>query len=175
MPEKFESLSDKTKTELALEKLRNVESFTTDHGPVYSYDKDGHVSGTKMAKEMLQTKLEAQEKTDITVFLDLNPKDFEVVSKVVKARDKKSGEQLYVVEKQPDGTSKIVRNIYEIIDPDELYLAIVKNNGIAGWSKATLIPTEGYNHFGYRSYEYRDGERLTERTLGGKVTEIIYK
>ena len=176
MGEKFEpSNSEKSKIEDSIEKLRMVESFTTEHGSTYCYDENGHMFGTKVVRGMSQTKLEAQEKTDITVFVDIVPTDLEAVKKVIKARDKKVGEQLYVIEKQLDGTSKIIRNISEIIDPDELSLAIVKNNAIAGYQKATLMPTKGFNHFGYRSFKDQNGERQTERSLGGKVTEVVYK
>ena len=107
--------------------------------------------------------------------MNLNPTDFEAVKGVMKARDKKADEQLYVVEKQPDGTARIIKNISEVIDPEELSLAIIRNNAIAGQQKVTLMPTQGFNSFSYRSFESQNGERQPERNLGGKVIEIVYK
>jgi len=92
-----------------------------------------------------------------------------------KPGDKNLRGRMYVLEKQPDNSTRVVENITEVINPDELYLVVMRKGKIESHKKATLIPKEGYNHFDWRNFTDKDGEKAHERSLGGKVTKITYK
>ena len=155
-------------------KIGGIESFTTHHGSVYGFDDNGHVFGTSVAKGMFKTKVEAQDKRDITVFIKLVKGGLEKVKAIVSKEDTKSGEAIYIVEGQLDNTVRIIGSIQEVMNPENLYLAIVKDGVFVSNQKVSLIPVEGCNSFSVRNFE-ENGEQFTEKAVGGKITEIIYR
>jgi hypothetical protein len=179
MAEKIESNPEKTKLENTIEKLQAIEHFATDHGSVYRYDEGGHLYGMQKSTEhflSIETKIRLQEKEkqDITVFVNLDSIALKKFEETFKAGDKKAIGKTYIMEMQSDGNFKLIQNISEVTNPDELFLVITKNNLRVEQRRATLIPTVGYNHFDWRNHA-QGGENFHERSLGGKVTEIGYK
>lgn len=166
MPENFEN-KEKTKVEEALEELRKIDSFTTERGSVYKYDNEGH---TTREKKISGENFDPQ---DITVFVDLSFQEWEEFKNAYSPM-KKPGEKVYILERQLDDSPKIIRNINDVSDPGRLYLAITANGTIDKLKKANLIPSKGLYVFDTRHFE-KDGEVFTERHIGHKITEIIYK
>lgn len=178
MVNKNEMGAEESKLDGIIEKLRTIDYFKIDHGSMYNYDENGHLSGTQVStKGFLSVETEkryaAQEKQDITVFVQLDEKSLDRLKATFDKR-KSAAEKIYIVERQPDDAAKIIESISEVTDPENLYLGVVRDKQWVELKKATLLPTEGLNHFDWRNFE-ENGESAHERTLGGKVAEIVYK
>lgn len=189
MSEKFEP-NEQPKMAEVIEKLRQVESFETDHGSVYSYDDEGHMSGTQRSTEHTisgelikattgknrdKIKEEKKEKQSIAVFGYFHEAEIGKYEETFKPGDKNLRGRIYILEKRPDNSTRIIEDISEVENPDELYLVVMKNGKVESHKKATLIPKEEYNHFDWRNFVDKDGEKAHERSFGGKVTKINYK
>jgi hypothetical protein len=146
---------------------RRIKSFRTAKGSVYTYDEDGKTTRFKTATGEQNTK------QDITVFADLTPEEeqeFLHAYRHVNPEDRDS--KVYVLERQPDNTPKILRDISEVKDPDRIYLGIIKNGVITTAKEASLQPFLGANVFDTRQYKDARGQTMTERHLGNKVVDI---
>lgn len=147
---------------------KKVRSFQTAQGSVYTYDNQGRTTRFKTSTG------EQDHVQDITVFVELTPEQEQKFLEAYRhtspeSRDKK----IYVLERQPDNTPRIVRKLEDVKDPSKLYLGIVQGGQVIGTKEATLIPTIGYQVFDTRHYQ-ENGEWKTERHLGNKVTKIDY-
>lgn len=146
-----------------------IAGFKTAQGSVYEYDQEGKTSRFKTVAG------EQHERQDITVFspLTLEEEQDYLLAYRSDNSDRDTKVKVYVVERQPDDTAKIVRDVAEVQDPNNIYLAIVKNGQIIKNNRAVLQPTVGYNVFDTRQFQ-KNGQTMTERHLGNKVTEMIY-
>lgn len=169
MPEKFPNNSN-------YETLRSKEAagekavaFKTAKGSVYTYDEEGKTTRFKTATG------EQNEQQDITVFSDLSPEDEDAYLRAYQMPEDTPERQakIYVVERQPDDTGQIIRDISDVTSPDNIYLSIIKKGQIVKSNKAQLQPFVGGNVFDTRQYE-ENGHPMTERHIGNKVMEIMY-
>lgn len=146
-----------------------IAGFRTAQGSVYRYDHEGKTTRFKSATG------KQQERQDLTVFSPLSIEEEQDYLSAYRhdtlLADKDS--KVYVVERQPDDSALIVRDVSQVKNPDSLYLAIVKNGHIVKNNKASLQPAVGYNVFDTRHF-VEGGVEKTERHLGNKVTEIVY-
>jgi hypothetical protein len=141
--------------------------FRTAQGSAYTYDSDGKTTRFKTATG------EQHDRQDITVFSPLSLEDEQDYLLAYRSENPDRQEKVYVVERQSDGTPKIIRDVREVTLPSNLYLTITRGNQIIKFNGASLEPTVGANVFDTRHYE-ENGRTMTERHLGNKVTEIIY-
>ena len=154
---------EKAKNEAA-ERLKG-HSFTTEKGSIYTYGKEGRTSRFKTATN------EQHESHDITVFVDFSENDARAFLDAIYSANPDIKRKVYVLEKIPDGSPKIIRRFHDVTDPDRIYLGIIENGKLVLARKATLKPTKGYTVFDTR--HFGDGEESkTARHLGHKVTEI---
>ena len=153
-----------------------VRSFQTAQGSIYTYDASGRTTRYKTATH------EQMVPQDVTVFANLSlqqEQEFLEAHRGTVLRDGKRV-KVYVAEKQPDGTGRIIEHLDDIDYPDKLALVGIdgKSNGRFGADNvvmavgATLDPTLGMNTFDTRSYRDGEGTFMRERHLGNKVTEI---
>lgn len=148
---------------------RRVRSFKTAKGSVYTYDQDGKTTRFKTATG------EAQARQDMTVFVDLTPdEDQEFLHAYHHVREEDKDSKVYVLERQPDDTPKILRDISEAQNPDRIYLGIIKNGVVTSSKKASVKPVIGYQVFDTRQFR-KNGQTITERHLGNKVVDIQYE
>ncbi len=148
---------------------RRAKSFKTAQGSVYTYDQDGKTTRFKTATG------EPQARQDLTVFVDLTPdesQEFLHAYHHVRKEDKNS--KIYILERQPDNTPKILRDISEVQYQDRIYLSIVKNGVATSIKKASVKPVIGHHVFDTRQY-HENGQTMTERHLGNKVVDIQYE
>ncbi|MBI1866245.1 MAG: hypothetical protein HY005_02645 [Candidatus Staskawiczbacteria bacterium] len=166
MPENFE-IRKEEKLQEVVEQLRKIESFETERGSTYKYDDNERTRREKSSGEKFENQ-------DITVFVDLDKQEQQDFLKAYRDRNKTTGEKIYIVERQLDDSPKIIRDIDKVNNPERLYLGIVRNNVLDQFKKAGLIPQKGLYVFDCRQFE-KDGETFSERHLGHKIKEIIYK
>lgn len=144
-----------------------VVSFKTARGSVYTYDGDGKTTRFKT------TTNEQQARQDLTVFVRLTAEDEEAYIAAYRSKQRRDpDERVYVLERQPDDSAQIIRDIAEVSDPQNLYLGIVKKEDVLRLVKASLIPTIGDHPFDTRRFQNEQGEWKTERHLGNEVVEI---
>ena len=147
---------------------RQVKSFRTTKGSVYTYDQEGKTTRFKTATD------KQHQRQDITVFVELKPDEEQRFLEAYHHPSKSSkDEKVYVVEKQPDNTPRIIRDIQKVNNPDNIYLGIVKGGKLIGANKASLTPVIGYIVFDTRHYQ-ENGKWFTERHLGNRVADIQY-
>ncbi|MGH7157240.1 MAG: hypothetical protein ACREGG_03985 [Candidatus Saccharimonadales bacterium] len=146
---------------------RKVAGFRTAKGSIYTYGPEGKTTRFKTAAG------EQQERQDITVFSPLTIEEEQDYLLAYRSEDRDGKTKVYVVERQPDDSARIVRDVTEVKDPDRVYLTIVKDGQIVKNNKAFLQPVVGYSVFDTRHFQ-ENGQPMTERHLGNKVTEIIY-
>jgi len=144
---------------------RPVENFTTGRGSVYTYDNEGKTTRFKTATS------EQHARQDIMVFVNLNVQEEQ---DYVDAYRNSTG-KVYVVEKMTDNSPKIIRDVSEVSDKNNLYLAIMVDGKITKLKKASNKPVEGYNTFDARWYQDKKGQTMADRHLGNKVKKINYK
>ena len=145
-----------------------VSSFTTSHGSIYTYDDEGHTTRFKTATG------EEQPRQDLTVFVDVTPKDAGAVAAAYLFRSSTKSTRIEVVETQPDDSTRIVTQIDDITDPSRLMLATFKGDIISRTKPASLMPRIGAYVYDSRRFE-ENGVTRTERHLGHKVTDIQRK
>jgi len=151
-----------------LERPKVIKAFTTARGSRYAYDSEGKTTRFKTATG------EQHERQDITVFANLNPDEEQEFLKSNHHPDtEKQVDKIYVLERQPDGTPKILRDIAEVSDQSSVFLGILKGDQWGLIKPASIKPVMGYNAFDMRSYQ-EDGKTMTERHLGNKVASIEY-
>jgi hypothetical protein len=157
------------------ETARKVSSFETAKGSVYTYDENGKTTRFK-PRAIDRGENPQNERQDITVFVQLTPEAQRKYLDVIHAHadDPAKKRKVYVVEKQPDGTPRILRDIAQITNPDEVYLTAMRNGLVIGATKASIQPEVGAHVFDTRQYE-DDGKTYTERHLGNKVVKINYE
>lgn len=143
-----------------------VKSFKTAKGSIYSYDSEGKTSRYKTATS------EQHERQDLTVFVNLSLDEEQDYLQAYRGAEELKA-KVYVVERQADDSPKILRDISQVVNPDRVYLAIVKNITITQLKKASTRPVKGWNSFDTRQY-MQDGQTFTERHLGNKVVEVEY-
>ena len=148
---------------------RKVVSFKTAKGSVYTYDEDSKTTRYKTATN------EPQARQDITVFAKLTAEDEEAYIAAYRSKYRRDPhERVYVLERQPDDTPKIIRDIQEVSDPENLYLGIMKEKEIIRLVKASISPVIGTHPFDSRRFKNDQGEWKSERHLGNEVVEIEY-
>ncbi|MGC1176879.1 MAG: hypothetical protein WA843_02315, partial [Candidatus Saccharimonadales bacterium] len=117
---------------------------------------------------------EQMESQDITVFANPTFEQEQDILTAYRTKNPVRKTKVYVVERQPDDSSKIIRKASEVQRPEGLYLAIFRDGVMAENMPASLFPQVGANVFDTRHYQ-QDGTWMTERHLGNKVTKINYK
>jgi hypothetical protein len=155
-----------------------VARFKTAKGSIYNYDSEGRTSRFKSATN------EQHDPQDVTVFADLDIEEAQDFMLAYRTQQELAGKRikLYVTEKLPDGTGKIIRNRTDIEDEERLTLAVINGNQNGRFSpenvvmvkRATLQPAVGLNTFDTRHFQ-ENGETLTERHLGNKVVALDYE
>jgi len=145
-----------------------VESFFTSNGSVYVYDEKGHTTRFKSATDELQPK------QDITVFFDFGPRDIGTAAVAYLSKSSVKSAQIFVAERQSDGDCKIINDIKDVSQPDQLVIATFRGEHMVRSKPASLIPRVGAYVYDSRQFE-EDGRTRTERHLGHKVSEIRYK
>jgi hypothetical protein len=145
-----------------------IESFTTSHDSVYTYDTDGYTTRFKT-----KTGVE-QPKQDITVFVEVGVKDAGTIAAGYLLRSSTETTKIEVVEQQPDGSLKVVKNTQEITDPEQLQVVTFRGDRVIKSKPASLFPKIGLYVYDSRRFE-EDGVTKTERHLGHKVSSILYK
>lgn len=136
-----------------------VKQFKTTKGSIYAYDNEGKTTRFKTATG------EQMDRQDITVFLDLAPHEEDAFLHDIDEA------KVYVVEELSDGTPKIIRDISEINNKENIYLASIKDGRWIRKKRASVAPKEGHSVFDARQFK-KDGQTYTERHLGNKVVEI---
>ncbi|HSI20455.1 MAG TPA: hypothetical protein VLA04_01930 [Verrucomicrobiae bacterium] len=142
-----------------------IARFMTAKGSVYSYDAEGKTTRFKTATN------EQNERQDVTVFTKLDPLEEQDLLEVIHHGQ---GEKVYVAERNPDNTPRIIRDIADIHDEKDLYLVIMKDGRVTRSFPASSRPQAGYNTFDMRSYDDKDQGRMTERHLGNEVVALKY-
>jgi hypothetical protein len=142
-----------------------IASFVTSKDSVYTYDSDGHTTRYKTV-----TGIE-QPRQDITVFFDMSPRDVGSVAMTYLLRGTKRRRSIEVTEQLPDGTAKIVSDISEVTNPDQLRITTFRRGRILRSKAASLYPRIGAHVYDSRRYD-DNGVTKTERHLGHKVTSI---
>lgn len=145
-----------------------VKSFKTAKGSVYTYDSEGKTTRFKTATA------EQYERQDLTVFTDLSSDEERIFLEAINIEGGATPTKVYVVERQPDDSALVVRDVAQVKDPARLYLTIVKNGQITENKPVSLVPFEGANTFDTRHFE-ENGQMMTERHLGNKVIRIDYE
>ena len=145
--------------------MRKVESFKTEQGSVYSYDKD--LKSTRKTADGKQ-----HERKDITVFANLTEEERQNFLDAMGLE----GHKVYIVEAKDEKEGKIVRDISQVQNLDSIYLTISKGDKIVDAKEVSLIPKEGHTVFEMRHFvDPKDNQEKTKRHFGHKVTEIKYK
>ena len=144
--------------------IPQIARFSTAKGSVYSYDAEGKTTRFKA------TTGEQHERQDLTLFLPLTPEQKQKFLDATHLETRK----VYAVERLPDDSYRILRDVSGIGDPNRVYLGVFKDGKMLGANPAFLHPVVGYNVFDTRHYQ-EDSKWLTERHLGNRVTEITYK
>lgn len=144
-----------------------IESFITAHGSIYTYNSDGK---TTRLKTETGEQMEAQ---DITVFVDLSPDEEQDYLQAYRNKNSPD-DKIYIVERQKDNSTKIIRDISQIKNAEEIYLIIANKGEILQTKKASLKPIKGWNVFDTRHYT-KNNKEYTERHLGNKVVDIKEK
>jgi hypothetical protein len=151
------------------EPRKQVKSFKTAQGSVYTYDHDGKTTRFKAATS------EKFDRQDVTVFIDLTPEEEQEFLRAYRHPTKEDEKlKVYVLERQPDNTPKIIRDVKEIKTPDQIYLGIIADGKVITTTKASVTPSVGYQPFDSRHYQ-ENGEWFTQRHIGNKITEIEYQ
>lgn len=145
-----------------------VVSFQTAQGSVYTYSENGQTARFKTATG------EQMQPQDITVFATLTPEQEQDILLAYRSKHPTQKTKVYVVERQPDDSPKIIRRVDQVVKPDALYLAIFRDGAMAENVPASLYPQIGANVFDTRHFQQGD-VWMTERHLGNKVTDITYK
>ncbi len=146
----------------------SVSSFTTSHGSIYTYDDKGHTTRFKT-----KTGIE-QPKQDITVFVDVGINDARTVAAAYLLRSSTEKTRIELVEQQPDGSTKVITDIQEVTNPDQLRVVTFRGERVVKSKPASLFPKLGTYVFDSRRFE-ENGVTKTERHLGHKVSSIEYK
>ncbi len=146
----------------------SVVSFTTSRGSIYAYDEEGYTTRFKTASAT------EQPKQDLTVFVDVGPKDMGTIAAAYLLRSSTEQTKVEVIEQQPDGEAKVISDIQEVTLSDQLMVATFRGDRIIKRKPASIMPKIGMYVFDSRRYE-EGGVTKTERHLGHKVTAIRYK
>lgn len=148
---------------------QRIKSFKTSQGSVYTYDAEGKTTRFKTATN------EQMNKQDITVFVDLSPEQEQIVlNAYLPDGETHDRTKVYVLEKNPDGTPKVIRDVAEVTDPSKLYLAVIEDNTrYTLLKRASLTPKPNHSVFDSRQFE-KDGGWFTERHLGNRVVDIEF-
>jgi len=153
------------------EKDKLPKSFETEKGSIYTYDDEGKTSRFKKVTG------EHESRSDITVFVDLNPEEEQLVLKAYRhLEDKYKVLKVYVYEKQPDDTAKVIEKREDIKYTDNLGLGIF-NKSTNKWifyREASLNPIIGNDVFDVKYYKNDLGRDVVARHLGNNVTKINY-
>lgn len=145
-----------------------VNSFVTSNGSIYVYDEKGYTTRFKSSTE------EMQPRQDITVFFKFVIRDLGSAATAYLTKSSVKSAKVFVGELQPNGDYRIINDVKEVNQPDQLIIATFKGDRIARSKPASLFPSIGSYVFDSRQFE-DDGRIRTERHLGHKVTEIRYK
>ncbi len=144
-----------------------VESFETAKGSIYRYDDYGRTTRFKTATgEQIETQ-------GITVFVDPNDQQVRQIRDAYLLEGA-SDRTVYIVEKRPDSSAKIVRDISEVEDRRRLGLVVTRGGKPILLLPASIFPILGHHVFDMRHYEKGD-EEMTERHLGHTVSKINYR
>ena len=163
-----EQILDEAATESLIRPQDSVVSFTTSRGSVYTYDADGHTTRFKT-----KTGVE-QPKQDLTVFVDVGVGDAGTIAAAYLLRSATEKTKIEVVEQQPDGSTRVVDDIQEVTNPNQLQVATFRGERVIKSKPASLFPKVGSYAYDSRRFE-EDGVTKTERHLGHKVSSIQYK
>lgn len=156
------------------EQAPRVTAFMTERGSIYTYDEQGHTTRHKAKTG------EQFEPQDLTVFIHMDPEAEELFTEMIR-HNKDKTKRVYVLERQSDDTPRKIRRLEDVRNPDELYLAVCRTdevgNIIPGGTliksrKATLQPQLGAYAYDTRHFRAENGDQMTERHLGHKVTAI---
>ncbi|MEX2013828.1 MAG: hypothetical protein WD896_00545 [Parcubacteria group bacterium] len=149
----------------------NVDSFITAKGSVYQYDEEGRTTRYKTATQ------EQHRPQDLAVFLDLSLEHEQEILESLHSKDPNVKGKVYVIERQPDNSPKIIRKREDISNPAALYLGIFDEKMGMRWAhSASLEPAVGSNVFDTARHYDEDGNYIeTERHLGNKVVDIRYR
>jgi hypothetical protein len=145
-----------------------IESFTTSHGSVYTYDDEGHTTRFKAATGT------EQPKQDLTVFVEVGPRDVGAIAAAYLLRSSTQSTKIEIVEMQTDGQPTVVRSVSEVTLPDQLHVATFRGERLMKSRPASLFPRVGLYVFDSRRVE-DNGVTRTECHLGHKVTTIKHK
>ena len=150
------------------ENTQPVKSFKTEQGSVYTYDNDGKTTRFKTATN------EQMEKQDATIFVDLTIDEKQQVLRAYRHfRQADKNLRVYILERQQDDSTKMIRDIKDVTDPNRIYLGILRNDKWELIKKASVVPIIGSYVFDARHFQ-KNGQWFTVRHLGNKVTEIEY-
>jgi hypothetical protein len=137
MHETLTNLSPNTEIRPATEVEPRVTSFKTSKGSVYTYDEEGKTTRFKTATG------EMDERDDITVFLPLSAEQDQKILEALHFKSVDVETKIHVVERQPDDSVKILRDISEVTDPNRVYLGLFKNRKMVGAPQVSLSPVVG--------------------------------
>ncbi len=138
-----------------------VESFTTSHGSVYTYESDGRVRRHKTATG------EDFPPQELTAFVHVS--DGENDAWVQAGKD-----ELRLYETRPaDGKSRRVVDAKAVEYPENLEFMWVKNEKAAKRTRATLKPTRGYSTFEILHVKERE-QTFIRSHFGHEVVDMRY-
>jgi hypothetical protein len=143
---------------------RRIAGFKTARGSVYTYDEDGKVTRFKTATG------EQKARSDITVFADLTGADF---SDYLFAIHESEGQMVHIIQKSPDNSGRVIRDVNEVTDPNNLILAITDNNKtFLKVRPCSLVPAVGRYVYENRRSDGSDPSQIV-RHMGHQVVEIF--
>ncbi len=150
-----------------------VKAFKTAKGSVYTRQPDNRYTRHKTVTG------ESFSPRDLTVFVKPSPQDRQLLLDAIHTVSSPGKARLYIIERQPDNTSRIVRNMDEIADASRLYMATIREeNGqsvIVLNLHCSLTPTVGWNEYDATHFKDASGQTVHERHLGNQVAEIEYE
>jgi predicted NAD-dependent protein-ADP-ribosyltransferase YbiA (DUF1768 family) len=148
-------------TPVSTDALKDVESFETAKGSVYTVLPNGKTQRFKTATG------EQNEPNDLIVFVKFENAQQE--QDFLYAQNRQDGKKLYVVDSAGN-----VYDTNEQVKGKDVKLAIIKDGKVIETVETSLEPKIGYNTFDQRRYDEK-GEKYRSTHLGNKVTKINYK
>jgi hypothetical protein len=151
----------------AYEADKRAVSFKTSKGSVYTYDEDGKTTRYKTATG------ERNDRQDLTIFADLSPEENENYLLAFHSPDRNY--KVAALELQDDMRPRRLTDVAQVENRDRIYLSVLYGSKTLQAKKAELQPSSGANVFDTRQFIDENGQLMTERHIGHKVTDITYE
>lgn len=161
-------MSEDSLTEVKESEPRVIKSFETLQGSVYTnrggkFERFKTITGEHFPPR------------DLMVFLDINQEQEQRILNVIYRPPGTKGEGVFVVERQPDDSAKIITDRSQVKYPDKLCFGLVKDGKWTMFIPTTLTPTIGYQVYDMGQFVEKDGQAKYAQHLGNPVVKIEYE